>query len=297
MGFDATGDKPYKAAPEGPVWYTIVGAVVALAFGGAFVGAKFIGGGDPTATIATLVKGRNVPEAAGLINAYGFKDEATLSFLRSLQAKETEQHAELLTEMARSALNGANRVQLADVMMQWMHGYVEENAEFLRHADPKHVDQILPLIRQAFIELDKTGTQNCHLDQIIAKGDDPNAFYRLSTYGGGLYDVSVRLNTKIVDMVHSGRQRLANGASAKAMASATEMSQSDQNAIAAAMMSLMADPAIQKLMTSTQAGGAAPSANVCKIGMSFVGKIEELDPSVRRRLWFSAVSGQLGPIS
>lgn len=298
MGFDATGGKPYKAAQDGPIWYAVIGAVAVVAFGAVFMGPKLLGGGS-NGTIEKLVAGRNVPEAAGLINAYGFKDETTKTFLARLQKFDPEAHAELLTDMARAALKGADREQLAAQMLDWTQAYVTSNADLLRHSDPRYVDKLLPLVRAAFDAMQKTDASLCEVDKMMRIGADPKLMHSYMRYGGPLYNVSMQGNSIVIGMIENGRKRLASGDSAAYFAEAEGVSETDKKAVAAAMMSMMADPDIQKIMVGAQSGegGVPKDVNVCRIGARLVEKFEALDPGVRERLWASVLSGEVGAIS
>ena len=299
MGFDATGGKPYKASQDGPVWYAVVAVVAVLAFGGAFLGPKLLGGGQKGA-IQKLVEGRTVPEAAGLINAYGFKDETTRTFLARLQKFDPAAHAELLTEMGTAALQGGDRQALATLMIDWTQAYVMTNANVLRHSDPRYIDKLLPLARYALDSMSRTSGDLCELDKMMQVGADPNLMQAYTKYGGPLYDVAMQGNSILIGMVENGRKRRDNGASDAYFAEAEGMTQQDETAITAAMMTLMADKDVQKIMMNAQSiqnGDIPTGVNVCSIGSRLVGKIEELDPQIRQRLWATVVMGRMDRVS
>ncbi|MBB36674.1 MAG: hypothetical protein CME88_10325 [Hirschia sp.] len=298
MGFDATGGKPFKSDQDGAVWYAVVGVVVIIAFAAAFIGPKLLGGGS-TATIEKLVKGRSVPEAAGLINAYGFKDPQTQTFLSRLQSMDSTAHAELLTDMARAALKGADRQQLASMLVDWSQNYTMVNAEYLRHSDPRYIDKMLPLARGALTAMNRTDASLCELDKMMRIGGDPDLMHNYTRYGGPLYNITMEGNSLLVGMVSNGRKRLESGESETAFAEAENVTEADKKAVAAAMMSLMGDPDVQTLMMGAQsgAGGMPENVNVCSIGSNILGKFEGLDPDVRQRIWTSVLSGKMDAMS
>ena len=132
MGFDATGGKPYKANQDGPLWYLIVLGVVLVSFVAVFFGPSLFGqkstGLQP---LSKIVAGRDTAQAAGAIHSLAFPDPDTQHFLQLMRAEDPTGHADLMTNMAKAASEGADRDELVLMMNEWTTAYMTSHAQEL----------------------------------------------------------------------------------------------------------------------------------------------------------------------
>ncbi len=281
MGFDATGGKPYKDQQDGPVWYAIVGGVIALSFGIVMIGPMLFGdGGKGGGTIAKLVKGREVSEAAGLINAYGFDDLPTQTFLAQLQSDEPVEHAELLTDMGRAAIKGAERPALGGMMFRWSQDYAGRNTHALANADPAKIDAFLALTKDTLIQLRSIDAGACNIGKLARISTNNDLLSSYLRYGSALYEASIHGNTALVKMVVSGRKN----ASAEPLEPAPE----DVAAVDSFVSGLKSSPEFASLF-----GADFLNADVCTSGTALIDQVTALPPSQKQLVWTRFLTGEL----
>ena len=290
MGYDATGGKPYKSGQDGLIWYGIVGGAMALTFGAVFLGPKLLGNSEPKErTISSLVKGRNVPQAAGVINAYGFEDNATRAFISMLARHEKVEHAELMTDLARDALAGAGREQLALKLVDWSQDYAMRNLHALSNMDASLIDEGLGLVREALGQVNQIAPDVCLVSSNMTQPMSQDEMRKLVQYKAPLYNVSMKGNALLVKMVISGRERASKVSDPVAPPTTEDMSK-----LQVAMISMMADPEVQQVMMMAQGAGASNArVNVCSLGSKVIEKVEALPGDTRMRLWSAALRGDI----
>ena len=206
MGFDATGGKPYKANQDGPLWYGIIGLIVIICFVAVFLGPKLFGKKTPLSemTIAELVSGRDIPQAAGLINAYGFQDELTKSVLIKMQQIDAEAHAVLLTDMAKKAQAGVSKNDLSMMLVNESKSLISRHEETLFKSEVSYFDQIINLLTELSLEQQAVGESACDLASLYRISQNSDLSSKYMHYGSTHYQFSMRAILLLLGAVESG---------------------------------------------------------------------------------------------
>ncbi len=297
MGYDATGGKPFKANQDGPIWYVVIGLVVALCFGAVLFGPKLLGGNKDYAsqTIAELVAKRPVPEAAGMINAYGFQDELTKAVLLKVEQLEPVAHARLVTDMAEKAQAGADRNALSLMLLSWGGEYIISRTDDLFKTDVAFLDQALVLMNDVSKSQKLLGGRSCNLAGMYRVSQNPDLyskylFYQSQNYQFGMQGVLLAL---------SAIESLQNGAS-----DSGEYTAEDKLKLDPVVMQLAANPEIPnffklilgadlKLADDANVDGSISSIsedsfagiNGCEQLDSLIAALQSLPPGTRARFW------------
>ena len=293
MGFDATGDKPYSEnAIDGPVWYAVIAGAMALAAGAVFLLPALLNDkGDSGIALDKLLAGRTVPEAAGIINVYGFTEPATQQFISQLQVLEPADHANLMTSLAEKALNGANRSELGRDLVAWASQYAQANAHALQQSDPVLVDQAIVLANDALFQLQALQIGLCDYSRAAAIAADPELTATLARYQTPLFEVAMRSNTLLLEMVRTGR--------VQNHVPPSEATLDDLEILKDSLAPLIADPNMRALFEALEQyvrgeeAQVSEGVDICQVGQQAVQRLQELPADVRARLWIAALSGKL----
>ncbi|MFC7292180.1 hypothetical protein [Hirschia litorea] len=206
MGFDATGGKPYKGGQDSPIWYAVIGVVVVLCFGLVWLGPKIFGSKQPSVnlTISELVEGRSIPEAAGLLNEYGFQDELTKSVLVKMRHVDEIGHAKLLTKMAENAQAGVSKTELSMMILDWSKRFAHQQAETIYKADISYFDQFLLLLSEVSLGLQAQGETACELGGLYRISQNPDLSSKYMYYDSPYYQFSMRATLLMLGAVEGG---------------------------------------------------------------------------------------------
>lgn len=206
MGFDATGGKPYKANQDGPLWYGIIGLIVVFCFVAVIFGPKFFGKKTPLSemTIAELVSGKEIPEAAGLLNAYGFQDDLTKSVLVKMQYVDADAHAVLLTDMASNAQSGMSKSDLSMMIIEAAKPLILKHNSTLFTSDVQYFDQAINLLSELSLEQQAVGESACDLASLYRVSKNEDLVPKYMHYNSKHYQFSMRAILVLLGAVEGG---------------------------------------------------------------------------------------------
>ncbi len=206
MGFDATGGKPYKGGQDSPIWYAVIGLVVVLCFGLVWLAPKVFGSKQAGVdlTIPELVAGRSIPEAAGLLNEYGFQDELTKSVLVKMRHVDELGHAKLLTSMAEQAQAGVSKSDLSMMIIEWSKKFAKAQSATIHKADVSYFDQSLLLLSEVSLGLQTQGATACELGGLYRVSQNPDLFSKYMYYDSAYYKFSMRAALLMLGAVEGG---------------------------------------------------------------------------------------------
>ncbi len=206
MGFDATGGKLYKGNQDGPIWYGIVGFVVLVCFVGVILGPKLFGSkkADIDKTIPELVAGQSLPDAAGLINAYGFQDELTKSVLVKMQQIDQTEHAKLLTDMARQAQAGRSKNDLSMMILQKSKHLAKKHKTSMFLSEVAYFDQALLLISELSLDQQAMGGKSCDLSSLYRISQNKDLAPKYMYYDSKYYQYAMRTVLLMLGAIEGG---------------------------------------------------------------------------------------------
>ncbi len=290
MGFDATGGKPYNGNQGDMLWYALVAVVVVVCAAAVLLFPTGSSSKKPAA-IAQLVAGRSAPEAAGLLNAYGFPDEATSAVLAEIQRQDPKGHAKMMIAMAERAIAGEKRDELVEEIETWSVGYLMANYQHLNRSDPKYMDEALVLFEDGLDLLTKVGGNTCDPKTLQRIANSPDLVKTYSVYDGPVYKWGMRANLWALQAIHSGKT------SPRELTTFTE---NDMKAVQTLAFKMMADPQVQKLLqTQVQTGAdlstpdalidAADGIDICALGKTIITEVRSFPADTKARMWNSQV--------
>lgn len=296
MGFDATGGKPYKGSQDSPIWYAIVGVVILVCFAAVFLGPKLFGSktADIDKTIPELVAGRTVPEAAGLLNAYGFQDELTKSVLIKMQQIDEIAHADLLTEMAIKAQEGASRNALSMMILDGAKDLYSKHNELVFSSEVAYLDQGLLLLSELSLEQQAAGGNSCDLASLYRISQNPDLAPKYLYYGSQIYQFSMRGVLLLLGSIEGGivaPQSYGDLTSEDRSIVSPLIVQLAANPESLEFLAMLAKPEKASLVSDTDADGASDAKphfegiNFCEQVDDIITGFQALPADTRARFW------------
>ncbi len=218
-------------------------------------------------------------------------DLDTNDFVTALNRVAPESAKKLNQKAAAALARGADKDELADLVMASMDADLFANAQYLADADVKHFDAILQLSETGLTQLTGAGSKWCsgaHYEQFATASPDriEDLIRDQFAYGTGGYRWGVQFNLVLLEaMADAKAHPRSYGA----------MTAQDQQALQGLAFQMMANPQVMQLMTLQGRGQAEMTRamrglDFCSLAQTGIDAVQSLPDGTRSRLWAEGLS-------
>jgi hypothetical protein len=259
--------------------------VVVVSAGGAIAApsviSMFSGAFSTTAVrpIPAVIAGLNHDQAKAALANEAFPDRQGVALMHVLAAKFPEEHDQLVSTLADTAMGGGDRDAMMLDLNKWGAQFAAQNLPAIGRTGAKGFDEALDFGSDALVFLEKTA--GCTPKSIMAMASDPEKIMALSAYDSEATKFSMGAYLMLVNLAAEGRN---------APAIDTTPTAKDEQALQSVFLSIMMDERVMKLMQAASAGDASAASlestlNVCELGDTVIAKLKSLPPDTKARVW------------
>ena len=213
-------------------------------------------------------------------------DRSTQTYVATLNRLSPRSAQRLEKDVSRAIKNGANKDELADLVMQSVMTELISNSQHLARADVKHLDALLNLSESGLRTMSRSNSKWCkgaHYERLI--GSSPQAMQYMVQenfgYSSPAYDWGIQFNTVMLEAIADSK---ANPQTYGKITSA------DERRLQRLAMTLVSNPEIMKL-AAIQGGNKAATQrairglNFCSLAVTGIDAVQGLPKDTRGRLW------------
>lgn len=213
-------------------------------------------------------------------------DEVTRTYLASLNRIAPQSAARLETAAAKAAKGGANKDELALLVMDSLGEDLVSNAKSLAKADVRHFDAILDISEKGLRSLSQSHSKWCtgrHYERYV--GMSPAGLQQVVQdefgYGSPAYEWGLQVNIIALEAIEDAKSNPRNYG---------RMTAADEMAMQTVAMRMLTNPQVMQLMTLQGASQAdqmraVRNLDFCSLAVSGIDAVQSLPNDTRARLW------------
>lgn len=265
---------------SGIIFGVLTVCVVAAAFFGVLL---MPGGGKDKPTLISGTAGAETQLLTVL------DDAATKKYINTLTRVSPRAAKKLDAKVSDALADGADKNELAVLVMEAMQEDVISDMKYLAKADIRHIDGIVGASKSSLQKLSSSNSKWCKGSTYESFADMGPAQVEAKVrrefgYGSGAYTWGLDMQVRVLEAIEDAKVNPK---------SYGRMTAKDEQAVQMLSMRLISDPQVMKLMSLGGQDKAAMARAVkgmdfCRLAVTGLGALQSLPKATRERMWSDA---------